>query len=76
MHLCLLQNTCVTSYSKLNELKFYGFQINIEEAKSTRAQTIAASSQAKNQLVVVDKNLEKQNSLQNLHLVPGKQNYC
>ena len=53
---------------KLNELKFYGFQINIEEAKSTRAQTIAASSQAKNQLVVVDKNLEKQNSLQNLHL--------
>ena len=32
--------------------------------------------QLKNQPVVVNKNLEKQNSLQNLPLIPGKRNYC
>ena len=53
----------------------HGSQIKIEEAKSTRGQTIAVSSPAKNQAVVVNKNLEKQNSLQNLSLVLGKRNY-
>ena len=61
---------------KLNEVKFYGSQIKIEEAKSIRGQTIVASSPAKNQRVFVNKNLEKQNSTQNLPLVPGSRNYC
>ena len=61
---------------KLNEVKFYGCQIKIEEAKSARVQTIDASSPAKNQPVVMNKNTEKQNSLQNVPLVPGKRNYC
>ena len=73
---CLLQNTCVASYFKLNEVKFHGSQIKIQEAKSTREQTIVISSPAKNQPVVVNENLLKQNSLQNLPLVPGKQNNC
>ena len=33
-------------------------------------------SQIKNQPVVVNKNIEKQSSLQNLPLVPDKRNYC
>ena len=61
---------------KLNEVKSYGSQIKIEEAKSTRGETIIVSSPAKNQSVVANKNLEKQNSPQNLPLVPGKRNYC
>ena len=61
---------------KLNEVKFYGSQIKIEEAKSARVQTIDVSSPAKNQAVVMNKNIEKQNSLQNLSLVPDKRNYC
>ena len=61
---------------KLNEVKFHGSQIKIHEAKSTRGKTTVVSSPAKNQPVVVNKNLEKQNSLQNLPLVPGKRNYC
>ena len=61
---------------KVNDVKFYGSQIKIEEAKSTKGQTIVFSSPAKNQLLVVNKNLEKRNLLQNLPLVPGKQNYC
>ena len=61
---------------KLNEKKFHGSQIKIEEAKSTREHTIVVLSPAKNQLIVVNENLEKQNSLQNLLLVPGKRNYC
>ena len=61
---------------KLNEVKFYGSQIKIEEVKSTRGQTIFVSSPAKDQPVVVNNNLEKQNSLQNLPLVSGKRNYC
>ena len=61
---------------KLNELKFYGSQIKMEEAKSARGQTFVVSSSAKNQPVVVNKNIEKQNSLQNVPLVPGKRNYC
>ena len=32
---------------KLNKVKFYGFQIKIEEAKSTTEQTIVVSSPAK-----------------------------
>ena len=47
-------------------------QIKIEEAKSTREQTTVISSPAKNQSVVVNENLLKQNSLQNLPLVRGK----
>ena len=61
---------------KLNEGKFYGSQIKIEAGKSTRGQTIIVSSPTKNQPVVVNKNLEKQNLLQNPPLVPGKRNYC
>ena len=61
---------------KLNEIKFHGSQIKIEEAKSTREQTVAISSPAKNQPVVVNENLFKKGSLQNLPLVPGKRNYC
>ena len=61
---------------KLNEVKSYGSQIKIEEAKSARGETIIVSSPAKNQSVVANKYLEKQNSSQNLPLVPGKQNYC
>ena len=61
---------------KLNEVNFHGSQIKIEEAKSTREQTIVSSSPAKNQPVVVNENLLQQNSLQNLPLVPGKRNYC
>ena len=60
------------SCSKLNKLKFHGSQTKIE---STRGQTIIASSPAKNQPVVVNKNLEKQNLLQNLSFVLGKRNY-
>ena len=59
---------------RLNKVKFYSSQIKIQEAKSTRWQNIV-SSPAKNQPVVVNKNLEKQNSLQNLPLVLEKQNY-
>ena len=40
---------------KLNEVKFFCSQIKIEEAKSTRGQTIFVSSPAKNQPVVVNK---------------------
>ena len=47
---------------KLNEVNFHGSQIKIEEAKSTRGQTIVISSPAKNQPVVVNENLLKQNS--------------
>ena len=61
---------------KLNEVEFYGSQIKIEQVKSTRGQTIAVSSPAKNLTVVVSKNLEKQNSLQKLSIVPGKRNFC
>ena len=60
---------------KLNEVKLYGSQIKNEEAKSTRRQTIVVSSPAKNQPVVVNNSVEKQNSLQNLPFVPGKRNY-
>ena len=49
---------------KLNEVEFYGSQIKIVKAKSTRGQTIAVSSSAEDQPVVVNKNLEKQKSLQ------------
>ena len=48
---------------KLNEGKLYGSLIKIEETKTTRGKTIVVSSPAKNQPVVVSKNLEKQNSL-------------
>ena len=61
---------------KLNEAKFYDSQIKIEEAKSARGQTIVVWSSAENQPVVVNKNIENQNSLQNLPLVPGKRSYC
>ena len=61
---------------KLNGVNFHGSQIKIEMAKSTREQTIVSSSSAKNQPVVVNENLLKQNSLQNLPLVPGKRNCC
>ena len=61
---------------KLSEVKFHGSQIKIEEAKSAREQTIVISSPTNNQPVVVNENLLKQNSLQNLPLVPGKRNYC
>ena len=44
---------------KLNEVKFHGSQIKLEEAKSTRGQTIVVSSPAKNQPVVVNKNLAR-----------------
>ena len=44
--------------------------------KSIRGQTNIVSSPAKNQAVVVNQNIEKQNSLQNLPLIPGKRNYC
>ena len=66
----LLQNC--DEVLKLNEINFHGSQIKIEEAKSTREQTIAISSP--NQPVVANENLLKQNSLQNLPLVPGKRN--
>ena len=56
--------------------KFYGSQIKIEEVRSSRGETIAVSSPAKNQAVVVNKNLKKQNSRQKLPTVPGKRNYC
>ena len=69
-----LKHVC-DEFLKLNEANFYGSQIKIEEMKSARRQTIV-SSPNKNQPVVVNKNIEKQNSLQNLHLVPGKRNYC
>ena len=61
---------------KLNEENFHGSQIKIEEAKSKREQTIVISSPAENQPAVVNENLPKQNSLQNLPLVLGKRNYC
>ena len=61
---------------KLNEIKFHGSQIKIEEAKSTREQTTVVSSPAKNHLVVVNENLENHKSSQNLPLVPGKRKYC
>ena len=57
---------------KLNEVNFHGSQIKIKEAKSTREQTMVILSPAKNQPVVVNEKLLKQNSLQNLLLVPGK----
>ena len=60
---------------KLNAVKFYGSQIKIEEEKSAREQTFVVSSPAKNQPVVVNQNIDKQNSLQNIPLVPGKRNY-
>ena len=44
-------------------------------AKSTKVLTIVVSSPAKNQPLGLNKNLEKQNSLQNLPLVAGKRNY-
>ena len=44
---------------KLNEVKFHVSRIKIQEAKSTRGQTIVISSSAKNQPVVANKNLEK-----------------
>ena len=47
MHSCLLQNVC-GELLKLNETELYRSQITIEEAKSTRGQTIAVSSPAKN----------------------------
>ena len=50
--------------------------LKIEEAKYAREQTIVISSPAKNQPVVLNENLDKQNSLQSLSLVPGKRNYC
>ena len=71
---CLLQNMC-DELLKLNEVEFYGSQVKIEQVKSTRGQTIAVSSPAKNLSVVVNKNLEKQNSLQKLSY-PGRRNYC
>ena len=71
MRSCLPQNV-YDELLKLNEIKFHGSQIKIEEAKSTREQTIVVSLSAKNQLLVVNENLEKQNLLQNLPLVPGK----
>ena len=37
---------------------------------------LVALSPAKNQQIVVNKNLEKQNLLEKLPLVPGKRNYC
>ena len=52
----------------------FGSQIKIKEAKSTRGQIIVVLSP--NHLAVGNKNLEKQSSLQNPPLVPGKQNYC
>ena len=61
---------------KLNEVNFYDSQINIEEAKSKRELIIVISSPARNQPVVVNENILKQNSLQNLPLVSGKRNYC
>ena len=61
---------------KLCEVKVHGSQIKIEEAKSTREQTIVILSPAKKQPVVVNENLFKQSSLQNLPLVPRKRNYC
>ena len=71
MRSCLPQNV-YDELLKLNEIKFHGSQIKIEEAKSTREQTIVVSLSAKNQLLVVNENLEKQNLLQNLPLVSGK----
>ena len=71
MRSCLPQNV-YDELLKLNEIKFHGSQIKIEEAKSTREQTIVVSLSAKNQLLVVNENLERQNLLQNLPLVPGK----
>ena len=47
-------------FLKLNEKRFHGSQIKTEEAKSTTEKTIVVSSPAKNQLVVVNENLEKQ----------------
>ena len=61
---------------KLHKTKLFGSQIKIKEVKSTRGQTIVVLSPAKNHPAVVNKNLEKQSSLQNLPLVPGKENYC
>ena len=75
MHSYLFQNVC-DELLKLNEVNFHGSQIKIEKAKSTTEQIIVISSQPKNQSVVVNENLLKQNSLQNLSLVQGKQNYC
>ena len=69
------KHLCEDELLKLNKLKFHGSQIKIEKAKSTRGQTIIASSPGKNQPVVVNKNLEKQNLLQNLSFVLGKRNY-
>ena len=42
MHSCLLQNVR-DELLNLNEVKFHGSQIKIEEAKSTRQQTIVSS---------------------------------
>ena len=75
MRSCLLQDVC-DELLKLSEVNFHVSQIKIEEAKSTREQTIVSSSPAKSQPVVVNENLLQQNSLQNLPLVPGKRNYC
>ena len=61
---------------KLNDVNFHGFQIKMKESKFTREETIVISSPAKNQPIVVNENLLKQNSLQNLPLVPDKRNYC
>ena len=46
---------------KLNEVKSHGSRIKINEAKSTKKQTIVISSSAKNQPVNVNENLLKQN---------------
>ena len=48
-----LKHACV-KFPKLNEVKFYGSQI-----QSARGHAIVVSSPAKNQPVVVNKNLEK-----------------
>ena len=58
---------------KLNKVKLYGSQIKIEDTKSTRGETIVVSFPATNQPVVVNKNLDKQNSQQKLPSVPSLQ---
>ena len=69
------KNVC-NELLKLNEVKFYGSQIKIEYTKSTIGKTIVVSFPATNQPVVVNKNLDKQNSQQKLPSVPCKWNYC
>ena len=49
-----------------------GLWFSNQVVKSTREQTIVVSSPVKNQPVPGNKNIEKQNLLQNLPLVPGK----